>query len=73
MVTPEAKEFLEINLQTARYLTMTMTQGRYGPGGIGVEYTEGYYLDYWRPGLKDNRRWKSRGGLTVRFTYINIR
>ena len=33
-------------------ITGIMTQGRFG-NGRGVEYTEAYKLNYWRPGMTD--------------------
>ncbi|XP_054276180.1 discoidin domain-containing receptor tyrosine kinase B-like [Macrosteles quadrilineatus] len=58
MVTQEAREFLEIDLREVHVLTATRTQGRYG-NGQGQEYTEEFYLDYWRPGFSKWRRWQS--------------
>ena len=64
MVTKEGKEYLEVNLRTPRVLTATRTQGRFG-NGQGVEYTEEYYIEYWRPGFVEWRRWKNRRGMDV--------
>ncbi|KAG8244422.1 DNA damage responsive protein [Homalodisca vitripennis] len=58
MVTQEAREFLEIDLQQVYALTATKTQGRYG-NGQGQEYAEEFFLDYWRPGFNKWRRWQS--------------
>lgn len=49
-VTTEAKEWLEIDLQTVHVFTSTSTQGRFG-NGQGQEYAESYILEYWRSKL----------------------
>ncbi|XP_031776700.1 discoidin domain-containing receptor 2 isoform X2 [Nasonia vitripennis] len=64
MVTKEPKEYLEVNLRSPRVITSTRTQGRYG-NGHGVEYTEEYYIEYWRPGFSEWRRWKNRRGMDL--------
>jgi discoidin domain receptor family protein 2 len=64
MVTKEGKEYLEVNLHNPRVLTSTRTQGRFG-NGHGVEYTEEYYVEYWRADFADWRRWKNRRGMDV--------
>ncbi|TGZ50645.1 Discoidin domain-containing receptor 2 [Temnothorax longispinosus] len=62
MVTKEGKEYLEVNLHTPRLLTSTKTQGRFGNGN-GVEYTEEYFVEYWRPGFNKWVRWRNRRGV----------
>ncbi|XP_011501342.1 PREDICTED: discoidin domain-containing receptor 2 [Ceratosolen solmsi marchali] len=64
MVTKEGKEYLEVNLHSPRVLTSTRTQGRFG-NGHGVEYTEEYYVEYWRADFTDWRRWKNRRGMDL--------
>ncbi|XP_024873096.1 discoidin domain-containing receptor 2-like [Temnothorax curvispinosus] len=64
MVTKEGKEYLEVNLHTPRLLTSTKTQGRFGNGN-GVEYTEEYFVEYWRPGFNKWVRWRNRRGVEV--------
>uniref|UniRef100_A0ABD2WJD2 Discoidin domain-containing receptor 2 n=1 Tax=Trichogramma kaykai TaxID=54128 RepID=A0ABD2WJD2_9HYME len=64
MITNEPKEYLEVNLREPRALTATRTQGRYG-GGHGVEYTEEYFIEYWRQGFDEWRRWKNRLGVDL--------
>ncbi|XP_063215525.1 discoidin domain-containing receptor tyrosine kinase B [Bacillus rossius redtenbacheri] len=61
MVTPEAREYLEVDLGSLHAVTATQTQGRFG-NGQGKEYAEVYMLDYWRPGAARWLRWKDRGG-----------
>lgn len=70
MVTKEGKEFLEVNLHNPRILTSTQTQGRFG-NGHGVEYTEEYFIDYWRPGFNKWVRWRNRRGMHVSSPYHN--
>lgn len=65
MVTKEGKEYLEVNLHSPRILTSTRTQGRFG-NGHGVEYTEEYFVEYWRPGFNKWVRWRNRRGMEVR-------
>ncbi|XP_018375817.1 PREDICTED: discoidin domain-containing receptor 2-like isoform X1 [Trachymyrmex cornetzi] len=64
MVTKEGKEYLEVNLHTPRLLTSTKTQGRFGNGN-GVEYTEEYFVEYWRPGFNKWVRWRNRRGIEL--------
>ncbi|PBC31948.1 Discoidin domain-containing receptor [Apis cerana cerana] len=64
MVTKEGKEYLEVNLHSPRILTSTRTQGRFG-NGHGVEYTEEYFVEYWRPGFNKWVRWRNRRGMEV--------
>lgn len=49
-ITKEAREWLEIDLHTIHLITAVSTQGRFG-NGLGVEFTEAYMLEYWRPRL----------------------
>lgn len=49
-ITAEPREWLEIDLHTVHMITATGTQGRFG-NGVGVEFAEAYYLEYWRPRL----------------------
>ncbi|XP_076749546.1 discoidin domain-containing receptor 2 isoform X1 [Xylocopa sonorina] len=64
MVTKEGKEYLEVNLHSPRLLTSTRTQGRFG-NGHGVEYTEEYFVEYWRPGFNKWVRWRNRRGMEL--------
>ncbi|XP_033297638.1 discoidin domain-containing receptor 2-like isoform X2 [Bombus vosnesenskii] len=64
MVTKEGKEYLEVNLHSPRILTSTRTQGRFG-NGQGVEYTEEYFVEYWRPGFNKWVRWRNRRGMEL--------
>ncbi|XP_022905687.1 discoidin domain-containing receptor 2 [Onthophagus taurus] len=61
MVSRDAKEYLEINLEELHVVTGGRTQGRFG-NGQGQEYAEEYMLDYWRPGFSKWVRWKNREG-----------
>lgn len=54
-----------MNLHSPRILTSTRTQGRFG-NGHGVEYTEEYFVEYWRPGFNKWVRWRNRRGMEVR-------
>ncbi|KAL2732784.1 discoidin domain-containing receptor 2 isoform X2 [Vespula maculifrons] len=64
MVTKEGKEYLEVNLHSPRVLMSVRTQGRFG-NGHGVEYTEEYFVEYWRPGFNKWVRWRNRRGTEV--------
>ncbi|KAG8041599.1 hypothetical protein G9C98_002892 [Cotesia typhae] len=57
-ITSEPREWLEIDLHSVHVITGTNTQGRFG-NGLGVEYAEGYLLEYWRPRL-DPPLWASK-------------
>lgn len=59
MVSKEAKEYLQIDLNEMHVITGSLTQGRFG-NGQGQEYAEEYMLDYWRPGDTKWRRWRNR-------------
>lgn len=72
MVTKEGKEYLEVNLHTPRLLTSTKTQGRFGNGN-GVEYTEEYFVEYWRPGFNKWVRWRNRRGIEVGTVWLGHR
>lgn len=65
MVSKEAKEYLQIDLDELYVITGGRTQGRFG-NGQGQEYTEEYMLDYWRPGFTKWVRWKNREDHQVR-------
>ncbi|XP_066592501.1 discoidin domain-containing receptor 2 isoform X2 [Prorops nasuta] len=64
VLTKDRNEYLEVNLHSPRILTAARTQGRYGNGN-GVEYTEEYYVEYWRPGFNKWVRWKNRQGMDL--------
>ncbi|GJQ79555.1 hypothetical protein Trydic_g16401 [Trypoxylus dichotomus] len=68
--TPEATEYLEIDLRTVHVITAAGTQGRFG-NGQGVEYAEFYMLDYWRPRLSKWMRYRNRNGKDVLQGNIN--
>ncbi|XP_015177984.1 PREDICTED: epithelial discoidin domain-containing receptor 1-like [Polistes dominula] len=63
-ITKEAKEWLEIDLHTVHLITATATQGRFG-NGQGVEYSEAYLLEYWRPRLGKWVRYRDIKGQEV--------
>ncbi|EEB18970.1 discoidin domain receptor, putative [Pediculus humanus corporis] len=62
--TAEPKEWLEINLHTVHVITSTETQGRFG-NGQGMEYTEAYILEYWRPKIGKWVRYRDVNGTEV--------
>lgn len=55
---PETKEWIEIDLHSVHLITATETQGRFG-NGQGVEYTEAYKLEYFRPRLGKWTRYRT--------------
>ncbi|KYM94354.1 Discoidin domain-containing receptor 2, partial [Cyphomyrmex costatus] len=63
-ITQEAREWLEIDLHTIHLITATATQGRFG-NGVGVEFTEAYLLEYWRPRLGKWVRYRDIKGKEV--------
>lgn len=63
-ITTEPREWLEINLHTVHMITATATQGRFG-NGQGVEYSEAYMLEYWRPKLGKWVRYRNFRGEEV--------
>ncbi|KAK2586853.1 hypothetical protein KPH14_009791 [Odynerus spinipes] len=63
-ITKEAKEWLEIDLHTVHLITATATQGRFG-NGQGVEYSEAYLLEYWRPRMGKWVRYRDNKGQEV--------
>lgn len=64
MVSRDAKEYLEINLEELHVITGCRTQGRFG-NGQGQEYAEEYMIEYWRPNFTKWVRWKNREGKEV--------
>lgn len=65
MVSRDAKEYLEINMDDLHVVTGVRTQGRFG-NGQGQEYAEEYMIEYWRPGFVKWTRWKNRESKEVR-------
>ncbi|XP_011873232.1 PREDICTED: discoidin domain-containing receptor 2-like isoform X1 [Vollenhovia emeryi] len=63
-ITAEPREWLEIDLHTVHTITATGTQGRFG-NGQGVEYSEAYMLEYWRPKLGKWVRYRNFRGEEV--------
>ncbi|KAF5271003.1 hypothetical protein FQR65_LT05353 [Abscondita terminalis] len=61
MVSRDAKEYLEINLEELHVVNGLRTQGRFG-NGQGQEYAEEYMIEYWRIGFGSWVRWKNRTG-----------
>lgn len=64
MVSKDAKDYLQVDLEELFVVTGARTQGRFG-NGQGQEYTEEYMMDYWRPGFIKWTRWKNRVGKSV--------
>lgn len=64
MVSRDAKEYLEVNLEELKVITGCRTQGRFG-NGQGQEYAEEYMIEYWRPGFTKWVKWKNRLGKEV--------
>lgn len=62
--TPDLKEWLQIDLHAVHMITATETQGRFG-NGQGVEYTEAYMIEYWRPRLLKWIRYRDHQGNEV--------
>ncbi|XP_051161708.1 discoidin domain-containing receptor tyrosine kinase B-like [Leptopilina boulardi] len=63
-ITTEPREWLEIDLHTVHMITATGTQGRFG-NGLGLEFTEAYLLEYWRPRLGKWVRYRDVKGQEV--------
>ncbi|KAF5296725.1 hypothetical protein FQA39_LY12425 [Lamprigera yunnana] len=61
MVSRDAKEYLEINLEELHVVNGVRTQGRFG-NGQGQEYAEEYMIEYWRSDFITWVRWKNRNG-----------
>lgn len=62
---------MEIDLHTVHLITATATQGRFG-NGQGVEYSEAYLLEYWRPRLGKWVRYRDIKGQEVSLCYHGI-
>lgn len=69
MVSKDAKEYLQVDLEELHVITGARTQGRFG-NGQGQEYTEEYMMDYWRPGFSKWARWRNREGKTVKIRIL---
>lgn len=59
MIEKETKEWLEIDLGSVHSLTAVESQGRFG-NGQGVEFTEAYVLEYYRPRLRKWVRYRTK-------------
>ena len=55
-----------VDLGSMHCITGAMTQGRFG-NGRGVEFTEAYKLQYWRPGMSDFVLYHDSMGRSVSF------
>lgn len=58
-----------MDLKTVHMVTATGTQGRFG-NGQGVEFTEAYILEYWRPRLDKWIRYHNNKGEEVKQYFI---
>jgi len=62
---------LEIDLHTVHTITATGTQGRFG-NGQGVEFSEAYMLEYWRPKLGKWVRYRNFRGEEVNPIILSV-
>ncbi|CAG0923460.1 unnamed protein product, partial [Notodromas monacha] len=73
LVSTGMEEWLEIRLKAMHVITGVESQGRFG-NGQGLEYSEKYRLQYWRPGFNQWRAYKARNGTEIlegnRNTYV---
>ncbi|KAK8379266.1 hypothetical protein O3P69_019253 [Scylla paramamosain] len=60
-VAANSREYLEVDLAGVHVVTASGTQGRFD-NGKGLEYTQSYMLEYWRPGLASFRVYTSSHG-----------
>ncbi|KRX94918.1 Discoidin domain-containing receptor 2 [Trichinella pseudospiralis] len=63
-IRPDVHEWIQVDLGAARIVTAIETQGRYGDG-LGQEFTTGYSVEYWRPGLHGWYRYRNQHGQEV--------
>lgn len=68
--TAEPEEWLQVDLRTVHVITNVGTQGRFG-NGQGVEFSEAFMLDYWRPRLSKWIRYRTYDGEEVLEGNIN--
>lgn len=68
--TAEPEEWLQIDLHSVHVISSVGTQGRFG-NGQGVEYSEAYMLEYWRPRLSKWIRYRTDNGEEVLNGNIN--
>ncbi|KAB0795691.1 hypothetical protein PPYR_09752 [Photinus pyralis] len=68
--TAEPEEWLQVDLHTVHVISSVGTQGRFG-NGQGVEFTEAYMLEYWRPRLSKWIRYRTVNGDEVLNGNIN--
>ena len=64
MIAKDGSEWLQIDLGSVHAITTSETQGRFG-NGQGVEFSESYMLEYFRPRLGKWVRYRSREGEDV--------
>ncbi|XP_050300890.1 discoidin domain-containing receptor 2-like [Anthonomus grandis grandis] len=62
--TTDLDEWIQIDLKSVHVITGTETQGRFG-NGQGIEYSEAYMLEYWRPRLQKWMRYRTTKGEEV--------
>ncbi|KRY50589.1 Discoidin domain-containing receptor 2 [Trichinella britovi] len=63
-IRPDVHEWIQVDLGAARIVTAIETQGRYGDG-LGQEFTTGYSVEYWRPGMHGWYRYRNQHGQEV--------
>ncbi|XP_049885499.1 epithelial discoidin domain-containing receptor 1-like [Pectinophora gossypiella] len=61
LITPESRQYLEIDLRGLFLITATETQGRFA-NSVGVEFVESYGLEYWRDDLNRWVKYKDFNG-----------
>lgn len=64
LITPQSRQYLEIDLHGEYLITATETQGRFA-NAVGVEFVESYSVEYWRDALGRWVRYKNFNGSQV--------
>ncbi|XP_037300018.1 discoidin domain-containing receptor 2 [Manduca sexta] len=61
LISPENRQFLEIDLRDEYLITATESQGRFA-NSVGVEFVESYSVEYWRAALNRWVKYKDFNG-----------
>lgn len=64
LITPQSRQYLEVDLHDEYLITATETQGRFA-NSVGVEFVESYSIEYWRNSLMRWVKYKDFNGSRV--------
>ncbi|XP_048488344.1 epithelial discoidin domain-containing receptor 1 isoform X2 [Plutella xylostella] len=71
LITPQSRQYLEVDLHDEYLITATETQGRFA-NSVGVEFVESYSIEYWRNSLMRWVKYKDFNGSRVTLLPGNV-